>query len=344
MKKTNIIYAAVALLGILATGCEVDIKTSDTDDIHELDINALLSPDTTLTVTVTKACSFKDFTIDEYIDFADYESHNYNDALVKRTVVPTAKVTATVNGSDVYDLKYDAKNFCFQCDYRPKEGDEVTIQASADGYPAVKAQTKVPQHQLIEVVGYEKFYDPMSFETDTNTAQDTVARITLRITDPANETNYYRLKVRSAALLIKIDDKEYIYDGDTYYFKDSFSSSDVIFKNVSLHKGYGGWAAGMSNVFSDNLINGKTHEFTVETRLRESRPVIDESRVGQENKWVVVELQSITPEFFNYLNSIWLYRITDRDAYTETVQIYSNVDNGWGIVGALSSEKHIIRF
>lgn len=33
-----------------------------------------------------------------------------------------------------------------------------------------------------------------------------------------------------------------------------------------------------------------------------------------------------------------------RDAYSETVLIHSNVDNGWGIVGALATERHTIRF
>lgn len=55
-------------------------------------------------------------------------------------------------------------------------------------------------------------------------------------------------------------------------------------------------------------------------------------------------LQSITPDFYHYLNSVWICRITDRDAYSETVLIHSNVDNGWGIVGALATERHTIRF
>ena len=342
MKKLNIIYAAVALLGIMTTGCEVEVK-SDTDNIKELDVNALLTPDTTMMVTVTSARSFKDFSIEDYIDFSDYEEHNYNDDLVKQTAVSTATVTATVNDTDVYELTYNASDYNYQCDYRPKEGDVIKIQAQAEGYPVAEAQAEIPRHQLIEVVSYEKFYDPMSYETDANTAADTVARITMRITDPADETNYYRLKVRSAA---KMEESEnsYYHFGDSYYFKDAFYSDDAIFKNVSLHKGYWGWAAGMSNVFNDNLINGRTHEFTVETRLRDGRQRLDDGTYSAENKWVVVELQSISLDFYKYLNTVWLYRITDRNAYSETVQIFSNVTGGWGIVGALSTEKHIIRF
>lgn len=82
----------------------------------------------------------------------------------------------------------------------------------------------------------------------------------------------------------------------------------------------------------------------METRLRETRPVHSNGSKGPEDKWVDIELQSITPDFYHYLNSVWIYRITDRDAYSETVLIHSNVDNGWGIVGALATERHTIRF
>lgn len=329
----NQIKYIAALIAILATSCEIELKNDETEMPPELTINALVSTDTILTATVTTSASFKDFTIDEYIDFADYEEHNFNDDIVRQTVIPTTLVTATVNGTDTYQLKYNADNLNFQCDYRPKEGDVVKIQAAADGYPTAEAQVVVPRHQRFEIVSCERRYDPMSFDVDTNTAQDTVASITLRVTDPSSENNYYRLKVRSAGRM-----------GNVYYFKDSFASSDVIFKNVALHKGYAGWAAGMSNVFSDYLINGKAYDFVVETRLRETRPVLSNGHEGPENKWVEIELQSITPDFYRYLNSVWLYRITDRDAYTETVLIHSNVANGWGIVGALATEKHIVRF
>lgn len=45
----------------------------------------------------------------------------------------------------------------------------------------------------------------------------------------------------------------------------------------------------MSNVFSDYLINGKTYDFVVETRLRETRPVHSNGREGPEDKWVDIE-------------------------------------------------------
>ena len=69
----NKIKYLLALIVFLATSCEIELKNDDTELPPELTVNALVSTDTILTATVTTATSFKEFTIDEYIDFADYQ-------------------------------------------------------------------------------------------------------------------------------------------------------------------------------------------------------------------------------------------------------------------------------
>ena len=59
---------------------------------------------------------------------------------------------------------------------------------------------------------------------------------------------------------------------------------------------------------------------------------------------VVVELQSLTPDLYHYLKSTMLYRTLDMDSYTEAVQIHSNVSGGWGIVGGLAGDRHVVPF
>lgn len=39
-----------------------------------------------------------------------------------------------------------------------------------------------------------------------------------------------------------------------------------------------------------------------------------------------------------------VYSITPQDEYTEAIQIYSNVTDGWGIVGAVNTDRHFITF
>ena len=59
---------------------------------------------------------------------------------------------------------------------------------------------------------------------------------------------------------------------------------------------------------------------------------------------VMVELQAISPEYYRYLKSVELYRVSESDAFTEPVQIYCNVQNGWGIFGSLSSQRIFIQY
>ncbi len=59
---------------------------------------------------------------------------------------------------------------------------------------------------------------------------------------------------------------------------------------------------------------------------------------------VMVELQALSPELYRYLKSVELFCITESDAFSEPVQIYSNVQNGWGILGALSYDRHFVEY
>jgi hypothetical protein len=191
-----------------------------------------------------------------------------------------------------------------------------------------------------EVVGHERYYDENKSRYNENKigdyeidweAQDTIMRITLRLTDPAQERNYYRLKVRS------IGEKPFnisrVDSTVNYVFSDIYTSGDVIFMDNTLTKDYAGWPAGFSNVFDDHLFDGQSYTFSVEARMRTGR-----------NQRVVVELQSLTPDLYYYLKSVRLYRATDQDAYTEAIRLHSNVVDGWGIVGGLSSERIFIWF
>lgn len=81
-------------------------------------------------------------------------------------------------------------------------------------------------------------------------------------------------------------------------------------------------------------LDGQSYTFTVDTRLRRG-----------DDYGVSVELQSITKDLYFYLKSFMYFNTADiDDPYAETIQIYSNVDNGWGILGATDGERQVIRF
>ncbi|NDW12910.1 DUF4249 domain-containing protein [Bacteroides sp. 214] len=324
MDIKKLIIGCIGALVLIS--CERIIDFEGDKSLQGITINGLATTDTVFVAAISRAYLFTDVPPITYLDYWEYEIHP--DTFYRnQTVLPNANVELTVNGADKYMMRYDPLHYNYRSDYIPRTGDRLTLRVEAEELETVTAETTVPSIQRLEVLDYETYYEKKILSNPLwDSGLDTVARITLRLTDPGNERNYYRLKVRN----IGYDESV---NGEILMFSDIYTSADVIFMDNRLTKSYGGWAAYFSNVFDDNLFNGKEYTFSVETRLRYG-----------ERKHCVIELQSITSDFYHYLKSVMLYRITDQDAYTESIQIHSNVKDGWGILGAIGTEKHIVPF
>ena len=58
---------------------------------------------------------------------------------------------------------------------------------------------------------------------------------------------------------------------------------------------------------------------------------------------VMIELQAITPDYYKYLKSVELYNDSESEKES-AVGIYHNVQNGWGIFGAMSYDRHFVEY
>jgi hypothetical protein len=318
MMKTTLYILSLSLIAFL-TSCEKILEFDGAITKPKITVNAVATPDTVFIAGISRELFFTDVIPEE-----SWESF-YPDFILEN-----AEATITVNGRDTYPMQYNPENLNYESTYIPAEGDEILINVSAPDLDPVESMVVVPVKGVLEILKKEVIYSEnyMAFDDWMDIAAlDTVMRITAKITDPPGETNYYRLKVRSIGYRTDAT------GDDGYVMTDVFSSADVIFRDERLVKRYWGWPAGFSNVFDDHLFNEKEYTFTVETRMRWGA-----------DQHVVVELQSITRELYNYLKSVMLYRITDQDSYTESIQIYSNINGGYGILGALNGEKHILYF
>lgn len=316
------------LLAPLLCGCEHIIDFNDSGEKYDyICANALAVPGHEFTVSVSRTSLFTDVPpLSGYKDFLAMLRGQASISDIEDFLLPKAEVKLTVNGQQEYALHYDEERGTFSCPYMPTEGDALSLHVEADGYPAAQSETVIPQSQRLEVLGSEKYYSKRDWASSSmsDLAADTLMRLTLRINDPAGERNYYRLKVRSVG-------EDIGYEGWTY--SDIYSSSDAIFMDDDLTEAFGGWPARFSNVFDDRLFDGQAYTLTVESRMRLATTT-----------YVVVELQSLTPDLYRYLKSFMRYRIMEQDAYTESVQIYSNVSGGWGIVGGLAGDRHVVPF
>ncbi len=325
-----------AAVAMSLTSCE-KILDFEGEQKPGIAVYALATTDAPFSMMVSRS-----FTINDSPSHVFTSVDKYNkelDSLYQTQIaIKDAQAEITVNGTEKYTLTYNDKEpFDYTCDYRPQVGDKIEVNVKAPGYDDVSATTVMNEPRKIEVVGTEVVY---SDNGDDGTKPldnpyeyygvDSVMRITLRIHDPGSTHDFYRLRVRGLA-------ERYQYTGiykDTYYtISDAFTSEDVIFVDNMLTKPFGDWKAGISNVFDDHLFNGQDYTFTVESRKRYG-----------EKPQVILELQTITPDMYYFLKSYQQFRISTDDVYTNPIGLYSNVGGGWGILGSLTYDRHIIYY
>lgn len=362
MKKK--LYSLLTICLILSS-CEkeIEFQAPDVEAASNVTLNAIAAVGEPLRVYLNKA-----YTVGQtpQINIGYQYAFSKNDALgdyqtktyYKRTAIFDAEVQAVVNGQQTYNLTLAEDSLGYLCDYCPQAGDHIEVLAGE-----VHVETTVPPSPQIEILNHEVLAEnPYKYvDGGTRYETDTIMRITCRI--PATSTGqYYRLRVRGErkittmykwSLPFSIDSTKYAY----YSVQDIYFSEDELFADNRLTEGFGGWSAYFSDVFDNTMLRGRDHTFTIDSPKPPASSVaydlqsgfisiamieqLDEPNIPPR---VMVELQAISSEFYHYLKSVELYRVTNSDIFSEPVQIYSNVQNGWGIFGALSYDRHFVEY
>lgn len=352
-KHSALLYAG---LFSMLTSCET-ILPVDMPEGEEwgITLNAVASPDTTFYAYIThcypnseapdyayKHISYDDYwKPDPYRDYYfsmlyPYDTYGDDDPpfnnkkgynLIKESVLPDAKVELTVNGETSYPMIYDTLMLCYQSNYTPAIGDRLEVRINNAAGEQTVAHTEVPRPQKLEVLDVKtEILEKDEYLTDGENIglgnNRGYVSMKLRLHDPVEEHNYYRLVIRG---MVK--------NGTSW---DAFLSSAPIFRDERLTSSWGAWNAYFSNVFDDSLINGESYEFEIKTYILGWRQFND--------NWptYAVSLQSITEDYYRYLKSMELYRISRTNTYSEGIYIHSNNEGGWGLLGGISGEVHII--
>ena len=361
----------LCIFALSACEKELDFEGVAQESENDIIINALAVEGKPLKVMVSRAYQVgktPNLSIRDYyhsVFFTDDVSTDYQTKeYYLQTAILDAEVQAVVNGNETYLLTLASDSLGFVGSYLPQVNDHIEIKASYknvnwdNGHVSVNeasAETTVPVQPKIEVINREVLADnPYKIMNNLTYDTDTVMRITCRITD-TSDNQYYRLRVRgviSDRPDILIDGRYILKNEDNrthYIMQDIFFSEDELFLDSRLNTNFGGWPAFFSNVFDDKLLKGGEYTFVVDS----PKPVVQETQYEMHElfpngEWiepqVMVELQAISPEYYRYLKSVELYRVSESDAFTEPVQIYNNVQNGWGIFGSLSSQRIIIPY
>lgn len=155
----------------------------------------------------------------------------------------------------------------------------------------------------------------MNFEYDEffSSYEETYQAYEVKFNDNGDEENYYRLKV---------DVADYNLYNTEYDFFVPNESNDAVIEVWPYFDGY--------YYFSDVLFNGDDYSFTL--------GLMPPYGTGGYN--ACFYLEHISKDFFLYIKSANFQRETKGDAlFAQSVQVLSNINNGYGIVGTSTVSK-----
>lgn len=239
-----------------------------------------------------------------YVHVSESRDVLYEGALPNLTTAVAKLYDA--NGNLLGDFTHQTDGYYKLSNYTPVAGATYKIEVSHAGFNTVNAQTYTPEIISIGSVDTFQTGDYMSYN--------------IKFPDNPSEANYYAITME------KISIYEDEFTGELYYNSEYyFETSEIYTQN-----GYAdidGAKSGSIFLFSDASFNGSQCSFTGKTYMH---PESIDSVI------VVVGLHALSEDYFKYKLSLEKYNETAGDPFAQPVQVYSNIENGFGIFGAYS--------
>jgi hypothetical protein len=218
-----------------------------------------------------------------------------------------------VNGNLLGDFTHQGDGIYKLTNYLPVAGQTYHLVVTNSGFNQVDAQTQTPTVITIDAIDTLRKNDEMNYS--------------IKFSDEPSITNYYAVAIEQ----ISIGDDGF---GGYYYYSDYFfETSEIFTQNGSAD--VDGTKYGSVFLFSDATFNGGQCTFDASTYI----PV-----ESTDSTIVVVSLLSLSEDYFKYKLTLEKYQETAGDPFAQPVQVYSNVENGFGIFGGYSVYRDSLFF
>ncbi len=278
-------------------------KTEDITDFptepSRLVVNCLFNPDSVWDFQVSKSLSELDNS--EALYYIDNATVKlFEDGNLLETL------TSTINASGIIEYRSVTN--------KPIYGKTYSISVGASGFPTIEAGGQFPilkstfetEHFIIA----DSTFDPI-----TN-IMDMRAKLSISINDPIGENNYYELYVIYFDTLYSVADtsitKKYA----------TVTSSDPSIEGSDDNIG--------SVFFTDQLFNGQDHSISFN--------VSESFHLYTTEKFYII-LREHSKESYLYKKSFSLFQQNTFDFFSEPVQVYNNIIDGYGIFGGYIALK-----
>ena len=310
----------VILLGGLAlAACETVVDVELPDQPARLVANAFLEAGQPVSVELSQSQSI----------LANANVRSVSDATL--TLLEEGQAVTTIEESETAGVYFSS--------FRPSVGRTYTLQASHPGFESVEAVTVIRPPVAIQQIAYDTVVFRNTYDNgDSVVVEEYVDVEEVRITfdDPANERNYYEVEAYTYEAYPEFTyDEEgnpVVIDTVVSYNPQYLNSDDPVFSGEEGDfLGDEGEIYGETLSFSDELLNGKTYTLRFDPGTNFGG--------GQINRQLIVMLRSISEEQYRYFRSADLQYENDGNPFAEPVQVYSNVENGYGIFTGSSADS-----
>lgn len=190
---------------------------------------------------------------------------------------------------------------------KPEPGKSYSLSVRTPGHTDLYATTSIPLPSPITNVE--------AYETADN--QNTMVKV--KIKDDGSKTNFYELQIDVGNEYYNFSNKQL--EVTRYPIQVSSEDPAIQSDDDSYHDRI---------LFKDVLFNGREVELTFRTS-------------GGGLSWhgmIIVTLKTLSEDGYNYLRTVSLQDMTSGDPFAQPVNVYNNIQNGFGIFAGYSSSVY----
>ena len=242
-----------------------------------------------------------------------------------RRAVADAEVELLAGDRVVGELEFnDAAQVYVFGDSTLQAGETYSLQVSAPGFETIRATDTVPKPVPTSVLSYRALASSRSDSGDS-----VEFSLKLEIQDPPGEENYYQVSMYR------------IYTGrgasrsEVYLStKDPSILADNSVDGLPFEEGN---FEGSAPYFRDTLFDGRTHEIELSTDFDSEIQLAGDFDSEPDLSGIHLQVLHISEAYYEYLKSARLHDFTRDNPFAEPLNVYGNVENGYGIFAGYSS-------
>jgi len=309
------------LISIICISCELVIDVSDSLDYEDqLVLVAVLQPDSMITISVASSR----FILDKDLEKVTDEQLRIHDATV-RIYEDGVLLGETDESLSPDDPKFEDIAFAqYLFPFRAKSGSNYRVEVKKNGFPTITAEETIERREAITSISDMKFF----ISSDDEFLREVEVEITLQLEDRPGE-DYYQVigfgeYTTSTTNIMEIN-------GEVVFVTEPLGTQR---DKLSLRTNSLAIEDYLSEqiIFDDRFFEGSDFKmvFTISWQYENRIDFDPEARIQ-------IIVNQLSKSYYNYIATAELQEWLEGDPFAESVQIYSNVENGLGFFGSYNS-------